>query len=127
MRATRIFTASDSTARLIYWLLGPIVWAVHFSVVYLAHTLICARPLLTGESLVAMSRIVVIAATAVALAALAWLIRSAHAALGRATARASETSLFQNRMVLLLSVLAVFGVFWSGAAALLVLPCAALR
>jgi hypothetical protein len=100
-------------------LFGPIVWAMHFAVLYGTHTIVCARAT-TGDAATTT-------ALAATVAALALLLAGAVAAYRRRDARhdASAVARFCRDVMLLLTLLSACGVAWAGATALLVAPCPA--
>jgi hypothetical protein len=100
-------------------LFGPIVWAVHFTLLYGTHTIVCARAA-TGEVATAT-------ALAATVAALALLLAGAVVAYRRREAmqHASPTARFCRDVMMLLTLLSACGVTWAGATALLVAPCPA--
>jgi hypothetical protein len=109
---------------LFYLLFGPVVWAVHLTIIYGAHTLVCARA--PGVRVLGLDAtvLIVIVTTVVALAllplsVLAWRV---HPAAG-----ISDGERFYPRLMTLLAVLSACGIVWAGAAALIVAPCVALR
>ncbi len=95
---------------LIRLVLGPIVWAAHFAVVYGAHTALCAiRPPGTAEASVAM---------AVGIATLAALLTLLLAGMTPGTAVR-----FRRDVTLLLTVLSAIAVAWLGITVLIVPVC----
>jgi hypothetical protein len=99
-------------------LFGPIVWALHFTVLYGTHTIVCARAT-TGDA-------ATITALAASVVAVALLLAGAFAVYRRrATQHASATTRFCRDVMLLLALLSACGVAWAGATALLVAPCPA--
>lgn len=111
----------------IYLLIGPIVWAFHLAAIY-GSQLLCAvsQSGLFGTRLISS---IVIAATVAALAPLAaaaWRPR-AMARLLRVCTRSDKEIRFLDRVMRLLVTLAVAGIAWAGATALVIPPCAQLR
>ena len=106
---------------------AAIVWAMHLTIVYGAVTLACARAtpsaMLFGLNLPAF---IVAVAT---LAALIAILAGSYFLTGKTSrsAELSEEQRFERRVTQWLALLAAFGVFWAGAAALFVSPCIALR
>jgi hypothetical protein len=98
-------------------LFGPIVWAMHFTVLYGTHTIVCARAT-TGDA-------ATITALVATVAALALLLAEVFAAYRRRDAAhdASAVTRFCRDVMLLLTLLSACGVAWAGATALLVAPC----
>lgn len=112
---------------LFYMLLGPIVWAVHLTVVYAGHAVLCVKGVMQGAL---ASRIIpfgVALATIVALAALLIAVLAANSRPGRSSVPASAPALFQDKVMMTLALLSAFGVVWAGASALIVEPCLTLR
>jgi hypothetical protein len=98
------------------WLLiGPLLWSLHFSVVYGAHAMLCARGF-SGPT----TALLVVAATIAALLALAWVFP-------RNSTDVGSTERFERRVMTLLIVLSMVGVAWSGAATIFVRGCLPLR
>jgi hypothetical protein len=102
-------------------LFGPLLWAVHFSLLYLLHTALCVVDLRISDPAGAML-VSSVLLTVGAVALLAWFFvrRWRSASLESANAFLDEASL-------LLIVLSVAGVVWAGAAAGLIEACAPLR
>jgi hypothetical protein len=96
-------------------LFGPIVWALHFTVLYGTHTIVCARATTGGAA--------TITALVASVVALALLFAGALAVYRRRDVRA--VARFCRDVMLLLTLLAACGVAWAGATALLVAPCPA--
>jgi NO-binding membrane sensor protein with MHYT domain len=97
-------------------LAGPLVWALHFSVVYGAHAILCAREF---PKPVAVWSVLI--ATVVAVAALVAIgMRSVPAE------TASEQG-FRRSVSALLLVLSMVGVVWAGATVAFVPVCEPLR
>ena len=105
----------------LWLLLGPTVWAVHFTILYLAHTLLCAvggpgtRPTVTT---------VVTVATVMALAVLT--IPLLRTSLRRQTPAASDSPAvgrFLRGATPWLLILSAIAVIWAGATALIVPAC----
>ena len=107
----------------LYLLAGPIVWAVHFTIIYSTHALLCARGLAGGP---VDARVIIAVATGIGLvisitATLAgWWSRGAN----RDT---KGVSAFQHDAMSLLALLATIGIAFGGATALFVTPCLLLR
>ena len=108
-----------------YMLLGPIVWAIHLTVIYISHAVLCARGIV-GSGVISISSLVFVATGA----ALAVLIAAIAVANGRRRAvspSSATASAFQHSVMGLLAVVSATGVGWAGATALIVPPCLALR
>ncbi len=125
--ATREGTASHPYQKLVgsilYLLLGPIVCAVHFTIIYSTHALLCARGLAGGTL---DARVIIAVATGIGLvisiaATLAgWWSRGANG-------DTKGVSAFQHDAMSLLALLATIGIAFGGATALFVTPCLLLR
>lgn len=120
-------TGVKLTVTLVWMTFGPIVWALHLTVVYGAHTLACARGVNPDLFGISFSAFAIIAATIVALAALALAIYLHPQRTGDAPPDIREERIFEKRVTNWLAALAAFGIFWAGAGALLVSPCLAIR
>jgi hypothetical protein len=107
-----------------YILIGPIVWAAHFSVLYFIQSMLCAHG--TAERSVP---IVIGAATLVAILPLAAapLLRHKTAGLFRASGWGAESHAFHGRLMTGLAILSVAGVIWAAVPALLIDSCMPLR
>lgn len=109
---------------LFYILLGPIVWAIHLTLVYLGHTLLCALAGALAPGVVSFSVIIV---TAAALIVLTVAVVAANFR-GRAfDDRGAGAVFFRDRIMMALALLSGFGVAWEGASALIIEPCLMLR
>lgn len=126
--ANRRNGASEPLAgTLFYILLGPIVWAIHLTVVYLGHTLLCALGVSSGALAPGVATLSVLIVTVVALIALTIAVLAASSR-GRALDdRGSEATFFRDRVMMALALLSGFGVAWEGASALIIDPCLVLR
>jgi hypothetical protein len=117
-----IHTASRSfVGTVLLTLAGPIIWALHFLVIYGAHTLMCVQGASERDA-----RVVIGVATLIALAALAlaaWRIGSVEAS-GR---QRGQTRGFLRNIMFLLSVLSAFAVAWAGSTILFLSACQAMR
>jgi hypothetical protein len=100
-------------ATALQWLAGPSVWAVHFFLMYGAHTLVCARadvlPRGVWPALVA-------SAGAAALLALAGVVVWCH--------RRERRPGFSLQVAVALVVLSIAGVVWTTLTTALIAPCA---
>ncbi|WP_020158316.1 hypothetical protein [Methylobacter marinus] len=105
---------------------GPLVWALHFAVVYGTQHVVCAT--LAGSRAAFWVYLAVFAATAVALPVLLLLI--AKPGIARHTVRrgavTKRAQAFLTGIMRLLALLSFFGVLWAGSAALLLPACASL-
>lgn len=102
-------------------LFGPLLWAVHFSLLYMIHTALCVTGLRVGDpagAMLASSALLTVGA----LALLAWFFvaRWRTASIQPANALLDEASL-------LLVALSAAGVVWAGAAAGFIHACEPLR
>jgi hypothetical protein len=114
------------TRTTLYLLFGPIVWAVHFAMLYGMHTILCARPsarVMPGAGVATIVLAATVAALALLLAATVTGYRRRNAA--HADSRAATR--FCHDVMVLLTLLSACGVVWAGATALLVAPCVGLR
>ena len=115
---------------IVFMLLGPITWAVHFLVIYGGQASACALQvsgsLELQEVYVALFVIVVTALFGAQLGFFAW--RPAAAArLLHFDADEEESQAFSTKVMQALALLSLFGVVGSGAAAFMVDACAAIR
>ena len=109
---------------ILYLLLGLIVWAVHFTIIYSTHAVLCARGWTDSPLAVQM---IIAAATGIALAisipaTLAGWRWSRHA-----DPDTEGVSAFQHGVMSLLALLATIGITYGGATTLFVSPCLQLR
>jgi hypothetical protein len=111
---------------LIYLALGPIIWALHLTLVYGAHTLLCARGIASGAQGPWVATAIVVVATVVALGLLVVATRRLWKNPRRRGPAAGALS-FYDAVMLLLLLLSAVAVIWAGATSLIVSPCAALR
>ena len=119
---TRERARASLTRTTFYLLFGPIVWAIHLTVLYGAHTLVCVHGA-AGDTVAAIALAATVAAVALLLAAAFAFYRrrdSAHTG-------ASAVTCFCRDVAMLLALVSAFGVAWAGATALIVAPCVALR
>jgi hypothetical protein len=121
-RATpdRFFRGSITSA-VLYLTSGPIVWAIHLTLVYGTHTLVCTQTPSGGAD----ATFAVLAVTARALVAI-FVALAASAAAQRRAGHDSPLA-FYHRATTWLAWLSAFGVACAGATALIVEPCLALR
>ena len=125
---TSSFDRLRGPSTLLYLSLGPIVWAVHFAIVYGAHTLLCAVGGSGGFGARAATLVVIIA-TVVALILLSLPMLAPTMMRRRRPGSTEPASLssFAQGVMALLALLSALGVAWAGAAALIVAPCISLR
>ncbi|WP_457798273.1 hypothetical protein [Methylocystis sp. S23] len=108
-------------------LFGPILWAVHFSLLYAIHTVLCVidiRPPDRAGATLAASTLLTIGALALLAGFFVARWRSASRQRSQAE-RIAET--FLDDMSTLLIVLSAGGVLWAGAAAGFINACEPLR
>ena len=108
---------------LVYLSVGPILWALHLTVVYGTHTLVCARAISRTLPLgFDTAQFVILSATAVALVFMfsALLIPSRQT---RPFQGPPSVPAFYPRVMALLVLLSAFGVVWAGVAALILRSC----
>lgn len=119
-------TRPSSIGTLAYMLLGPIVWAVHSTVIYSAQSMLCAAAGAWDPS--EMVRIVVAATTVLAFAIVATATLKADRTGDMIGAASPSPALrhFQRRVMRLLAIMSLFGIGASAAAATLPV-CVALR
>ena len=112
---------------LFYILFGPIVWAIHLTLVYLGHTLLCALGVSFGALAPGVVSFSVIIVTAVALIVLTVAVVAANSRARAFGNRGSGAMFFRDRIMMALALLSGFGVAWEGASALIIEPCLMLR
>jgi hypothetical protein len=117
-RATSSSARRSGGAGALWLLFGPAVWAVHFTLLYGAHTLLCA---LAGGAATRVVPLVVITATAAALAILTVPLVRAPTSYRRPPP--DPVSAFIRSTTVWLLVLSVIAVLWAGATALIVTAC----
>lgn len=119
-------TRGRSTAGTIFYiLLGPLLWAAHFTLIYFMQSMLCAHQAAGGGAVPAVvggATILFLAAAGAALAA----PRRAQAAMGAAGWPAAEAG-FHTTLMRLLALLSAAGILWAGLAALVIPDCPALR
>jgi hypothetical protein len=101
-------------------LAGPIIWAMHFFVIYGAHAVMCSQDI-SGRS----AGIVVGAATLTALAALAVVAGRSKAA--EVFGREGRARAFLRSTMMLLAVLSALGIVWAGSTIFFLPACVAMR
>ncbi len=112
---------------LFYILFGPIVWAIHLTLVYLGHTLLCALGVSFGALAPGVVSFSVIIVTAVALIVLTVAVVAANSRARAFGNRGSGAMFFMDRVMMTLALLSGIGVAWEGASALIIEPCLMLR
>jgi hypothetical protein len=105
---------------LLVLLLGPILWAMHLSVIYFSHAVLCMR----GVSPRA-SEIVITVATVAAVLAMGWHLLHTRSRLRRRCD--TDTRRFQYHTGSVLSVLSMIGILWAAFTPIFVQACAAAR
>lgn len=111
---------------LFYILLGPIVWAIHLTLVYLGHTLLCALGASSGTLAprVVSFSVVIVTALALIVLTVAVVANFRERALDD---RGPGATFFRDWVMMALALLSGFGVTWEGASALIIEPCLSLR
>jgi hypothetical protein len=114
----------SSAGTIFYILIGPIVWAAHFAVLYFVQSMLCAHG--TAERLVP---IIIGAATLAAILPLAAapLLPRTTAGLFRASGWDLEMCDFHARVMTGLAILSAAGVVWAAVPALIIDSCLPLR
>ena len=114
----------SSAGTIFYILIGPIVWAAHFAVLYFVQSMLCAHG--TAERFVP---IIIGAATLVAILQLAAapLLPRTTAGMFRASGWDAEAHAFHVRVMTGLAILSAAGVVWAALPALLLDSCLPLR
>jgi hypothetical protein len=104
-----------------FCLVGPLVWAIHFGVVYGVHHVACRSTQISGRSI----ELVVLLASGVALAflAAAALMPTPLAHALRAWHGRGKLAEFLVGTMRLLALLSMFGIGWAGSAALYLSAC----
>jgi hypothetical protein len=103
---------------LLLTLTGPIVWSLHFLIVYGAHAVMCSR------DASAHVEIVIVAATLIALAVLGLIVVRSPA---ERFAGSSQTRHALKAMMRSLALLSGFGIAWAGGAILFLPACLPVR
>jgi len=127
MKASKPPFSEKSVGTVLIALIGPLmIWALHFSVVYGAHHLVCAA--LAGNSVGFGMQTAVSVATVAALLALLLLIVKPDVVLRmkRDEAMPKNSRLFLTDVMRLLALLSLFGVLWAGSAAFFFPACMSL-
>jgi hypothetical protein len=119
----RVSKRRSAAMTLLYIVFGPLVWALHLLAIYGPQALLCARGVPGGVP------IVVAIATLLSILPLAFALYAPGAlARGMAASGWPETQQrFIERLMLTLSVLALFAVAAAGATVLVLPACSALR
>jgi hypothetical protein len=120
----------STPATIIYLLLGPIVWALHFTTVYFSQSLICAREFaIAPRASIYSIEAIVVAATLIALTVLVLIAfaqtRLAHM-FGEHRAHEGERR-FQRRLMMALVLLSAISITYVGTTVLFAHACATLR
>ncbi|MBG0792886.1 hypothetical protein IYY11_05645 [Methylocystis sp. H62] len=112
---------------LLYVLFGPVLWAIHLTLIYGGHTLLCAL----GVSSDALSpSIISFSVAIVTIVTLVVLLAAVVATIFKGGARGdrgSAATFFLDKLMMALALLSGFGVALGGASALIVEPCLMLR
>ncbi|MEF3077040.1 hypothetical protein V2P20_18590 [Methylobacter sp. Wu1] len=122
MTASKHPFSGESVGILLITLAGPLIWGVHFGMVYALHHFIC---LLTGNSAAFWAQSAIIAATLAALLALLLAVFKPEIIqrLVRYETAQKISQSFLTGVMRLMALLSVFGVLWAGSAALLLPAC----
>jgi hypothetical protein len=100
---------------------GPIIWALHFLVIYIVTALSCARHFYDMEWFgVGVVQLAIAAATVSSIAAIALILRAVHRAFGRLS---QESKHFALSMAVALSLLSILAILWDALPALIVPVC----
>ena len=127
MKASKPPLSEKSVGTVLIALIGPLmIWALHFSVVYGAHHIVCAT--LAGNHVGFWMQTVVSVATVVALLALLLLIVKPDVVLRmkRDGAMPENPRSFLTGVMRLLALMSLFGVLWAGSAAFFFPACKSL-
>ena len=114
------------TAKMIFMLAGMLIWAAHFTGVYVFNALACARQFAdTTVSGFGIVPITVLVSTALALAATGWVLFQALAWRGPAggESRDDPTVGFLRYTTVTIALLSLVAIVWNGVPALFVPPC----
>jgi len=106
-----------SKTLIVLWLSGPLIWALHFSLLYAAQTLICTT---AGATPVGLMMPVVVIATAAACAALAY-IALRHRNVVQPNDQ--DGAKFLRGTTWMLAGLSLLAVLWSALPTLLMASC----
>jgi hypothetical protein len=114
---------------IVYVLLGPIVWAIHFGAIYFFQSLMCAREIAFDTVGNLDGQLMIVAATVAALAIVAAFVLAPErvAVAVKAASAGSDQRAFQTRLMRLLALLSAVGIAFAGWAAILIPSCPALR
>lgn len=127
IKASKPPFSEKSVGTVLIALIGPLmIWALHFSVVYGAHHIVCAT--LAGNYVGFWMQTVVGVATVSALLALLLLILKPDVVLRmkRDEAMPKNSRLFLTDVMRLLALLSLFGVLWAGSAVFFFPACKSL-
>lgn len=102
-------------------LIGPIVWAVHFLVIYVVTALACARHFASAQWLgMGAVQAMIVAATVVSLVVLAIAMRLLRPAFSGLSGDSQE---FARNMAVALALLSVLAIVWDALPAFMVPVC----
>jgi hypothetical protein len=106
-------------------LFGPLVWAVHLTIVYATHTIACARgSVLRAAFGVDLTQAAVAAVTVAALALLtAAVVRQRRRCAAAPSTESEPLASFTNSVMMMLVALSAVGIAWAGLTALIVPSC----
>ena len=114
-------TGASSIRVTIIWLFGPIVWAVHFFLLYGIATVLCTGPEASQPGLV---RLLALALTALALAAMAcFVMLQFFGGSSRNASRLETVTTFLRATAIALAGLATVGIIWVAVGAMLTPAC----
>lgn len=127
MKASKLPFSEKSVGTVLIALIGPLMlWALHFSAVYVAHHVVCAT--LSGSHAGYLMLAVVSVATVASLLALLLFIVKPDVVLRmkRGEAMPKNSQSFLIGVMRLLALLSIFGVLWAGSAAFFFPACKSL-
>jgi hypothetical protein len=101
-------------------LAAPLLWVVHFAILYLLEGFLCEPPLPAAAAI----PLAIAGATLIAGGLCAWILVGGNAWLARSGATHVESHAFLRALQCLLAGLSLVAILWSGAGALLLAPCA---
>ena len=114
-------TRAPAIAATLTWLFGPIVWAVHFFLLYGIATVLCTGPDASQSGLV---RLLALGVTVLALAAMACFVTLQFVGgRSRKAPRLETATAFLRVTGMALAGLATIGIIWVAAGALLTPAC----
>ena len=108
---------------LLYFLTGPLVWALHFGVLYAGQSMLCAL----GAASPVSAFVTIVTLFALAFIAFALVVPDILRDGQGAQHWAEEVQIFLDSAMRILAFLSGMGVIWGGITAFLLPACAALR